>query len=292
VDVESYERAHHKITEIGVATLDTRDLVGVAPGKDGENWRSEVCARHFRIKEHRHLINHDFVQGCPDRFEFGESEFVSLSEAPAQVASCFRPPFGKRLEDTGAALEIVMKNLDLSEQRNLIFLGHDTLTDVQYLQQLGFDPLKVPNMLESQDSAAMYRVWRREPQTTKLGRILADFDIPGWHLHNAGNDAVYTVQAMLAICVREATIRGSPALETKRGEDKAKHISSLTEEAVQRANDEAEGWSETEDNGGSATRIVIKEKASSDVVCALWYLLYSLIWLCLVFASIACADSL
>lgn len=199
IDVESYERDHHKITEVGVATLDTRDLQGIAPGHNGKAWRETIQARHFRIKEYKHLVNSRYVTGHPDGFMFGESTFISLDEAVQQVAACFRAPFGAQGTSLG----------QIEEQRNIILLGHDTLSDVRYLHQLGYDPLKEENILEIMDTAAMYRVWRRDQQSTKLGNILCDFDIVGWKLHNAGNDAVYTLQAMLGICVREATIRGS-----------------------------------------------------------------------------------
>lgn len=195
VDVESYERAHHKITEIGMATLDTRDLVNTAPSSDGEAWRKLIKARHFRIKEHRHLINSEFVQGHPDGFEFGESTIVSLEEAPAQVAACFQPPFGVHASNTteDELIKISLRELDLNEKRNLVLLGHDTLSDIRYLQQLGYDPVKVENIIEALDTAKMYQAWRRDSQPTSLGRIMNDFDVAAWKLHNAGNDAVYTV---------------------------------------------------------------------------------------------------
>jgi hypothetical protein len=264
VDVESYERAHDKITEVGVATLDTRDLEGVAPGKDGESWRSKIRARHFRIEQYKHLINCDFVHGCPDRFDFGTSEFVRLEEAAARVGTCFKPPFCA-LPQEGAEDEFValMKNMDLGEQRNIIFLGHDTNSDVRYLTNLGFNPLDLPNLLEMQDTATMYRVWRREPQTTSLGKVLYDFDIPGFNLHNAGNDAVFTVQSMLAICVREATMRGTPQLETMHNENQVARLAALTEEAQQRAKEEEESWNgiDEKNDGGAPERNVVKDQA-------------------------------
>jgi hypothetical protein len=71
VDVEAWERNHKLITEIGIATLDTADIISLAPGKGGANWASVIRARHFRIKEHNHLKNYNFVDGCADRFQFG-----------------------------------------------------------------------------------------------------------------------------------------------------------------------------------------------------------------------------
>ena len=71
IDVEACERNNKLITEIGVATLDTDDLVDIAPGQGGGNWMKLIRARHFRINEYKHLINHEFVVGAPDKFEFG-----------------------------------------------------------------------------------------------------------------------------------------------------------------------------------------------------------------------------
>jgi hypothetical protein len=263
VDVESYERAHHKITEIGVATLDTCELVDLAPGPNGENWRSKIQAQHFRIQDHAHLVNSEFVSGCPDRFDFGQSSWVKLEDAPARVAACFKPPFAASPHhNSDSKLATKSDTTDSCEQRKLILLGHDTLSDVKYLQQLGFDPLTLPNLLEAQDNATMYRVWRREQQPTKLGNILYDFDIPGFNLHNAGNDAVFTVQAMLGICVREATIRGSPESKNIRGEQKAAKLAQAQADAKQQAEDLAAGWSDDEGDGGAPERIVIKETDS------------------------------
>lgn len=71
VDVEAWERDHNTITEIGVSTLDIRDLGIIAPGKGGEAWMKLIRARHFRIEEYKNYVNHEFVDGCADRFEFG-----------------------------------------------------------------------------------------------------------------------------------------------------------------------------------------------------------------------------
>ena len=71
VDVEAYERSSKIITEIGIATLDTHDIESLAPGEGGAEWMKKIRARHFRIKEHKHYKNTEFVTGCADRFEFG-----------------------------------------------------------------------------------------------------------------------------------------------------------------------------------------------------------------------------
>jgi hypothetical protein len=49
--------------------------------------------------------------------------------------------------------------------------------------------------------------------------------------------------------MREAQIRGSPELETMRNEDKAARLAAAQETALQRAKDEADGWSDNEAAG-------------------------------------------
>ena len=243
VDVEAWERDHQKITEVGIATLDTRVLVKIAPGVDGKDWRSKIRARHFRIKENAHLVNSEFVSGCPDRFYFGKSELISAKDAPSIVSACFHPPFSARpSEDSTDDVADLLENVDLNEQRNIIYLGHSTQGDTTYLQQLGFNPLELTNIVETLDSAKLYRVWHRDMQATKLGNILYDFDIPGFSLHNAGNDAVYTVQAMLAILVREASIRGSIELKEMRREQKEDRMELAAPVEKKRIQEELEGW--------------------------------------------------
>ncbi|KAL5390401.1 hypothetical protein DPSP01_001965 [Paraphaeosphaeria sporulosa] len=256
VDVEAYEKDHSKITEVGIATLDTRDIMRVAPGKDGKAWRKLIKARHFRVNEYAHLVNSDYVAGCPGSFFFGESEFIPLKDLPAAVAVCFTPPFCAK-HDGGS-------DVGDSDTRNLIFLGHDTLTDVKYLQAIGFDPLALPNLLEVQDSANLYRVWQRQEQITSLGRILEGLKIDGFGLHNAGNDAVYTVQSFLAICVREASIRNTPEVQQIWNDRKESKIAFEQEELRSDIEKDAKVWDDLEANsdGGDPVPIALKKPAT------------------------------
>ncbi|MCJ1475032.1 hypothetical protein MMC13_003692 [Lambiella insularis] len=204
LDVEAYERNHNQITEIGISTLDTADLIGIAPKSRGTQWMTKIRARHFRITENQHRVNKDFVIGCPDRFErsFGSSEFISVKEAPKVVASCFKPPFSAlRTKDTIGAEE------QSEGIRNLILVGHDTKTDVKYLRDLGYDVGNLSNLKDILDTAELYSALKREDQTASLGQVLLDLKLDGWNLHNAGNDAAYTMQAMIAIAIKALTLK-------------------------------------------------------------------------------------
>ncbi|OCK75742.1 hypothetical protein K432DRAFT_408757 [Lepidopterella palustris CBS 459.81] len=256
VDIEAYERSPRLITEVGISTLDVRDLISMAPGPNGSNWLAQIRTRHFRIREHSHLNNFEFVLGCADKFEFGTSEFISLCDAPAAIASCFKPPYSKPIPDLAGG----------DEKRNIILLGHDTNQDINYLQQLGYNPLNMSNLVEVLDTATMYRAWKRELNARSLGGILYEFDIPGWNLHNAGNDAHYTVQAMLAIVVCEACMRGEQASKM-HDKQKIEKMTEATKNAAQKVHEDAEGWSSAEegDDGGLPTKVKAEETKNPSV---------------------------
>lgn len=244
IDAEAYEKPPRMVTEVGVATLDTRDLQGHAPGEVGKEWHEHIRARHFRVNEYKDLVNHDYIQGCPGSFEFGDSEFVVKNNMASVIASCFRQPFSKKnSQDVGTDEE--------PEKRNIILVGHDLGQDINYCRELGFGVLNRGNILDTVDTVNLYRTYSKDPNARSLGSIIYDFDLSGWHLHNAGNDAVYTLHAMLAICVKAATDRGSEEAAKKMKEDLQKRTDVQVDNAIERVKDDLEGWdSPSGDDGG------------------------------------------
>ncbi|CAD0088249.1 unnamed protein product [Aureobasidium mustum] len=231
VDVESYERNHNIITEIGFATLDTRDSKGIPHGEAGKDWHKFIRARHFRINEYKHYVNSEFVRGCPDQFEFGESEFVDLKDVPSMVASCFKYPYSAR--NARDATE------DVQEKRNIIFLGHDTKQDVAYLHKLGYDPNNLANVT-FQDTVAMWRAITKEQSARGLAHIMYALELESWNTHNAGNDAVYTVQAMIGMCIKDLEKKaaneeddGGVSLLPEKKMDVEKEIKEITKKFVE-----------------------------------------------------------
>ncbi|KAF2091777.1 hypothetical protein K490DRAFT_33126 [Saccharata proteae CBS 121410] len=264
VDIEAYERAHNKITEIGFAILDVNDLKGIAPGDRGQNWFSKIRARHFRISEHSHLHNSEFVAGCADRFEFGKSEFISLMDVRATVASCFKKPFCGPKEDLVMAdAESGGVTLNASQKRNVVFVGHDANQDINYLQTLGYNPLNLSNLLEILDTALIHRSWKHDTNSRSLGQCLYDLDLVGWNLHNAGNDAVYTMQVLIAISVSQATTRGTWMEKQKRDEENQKQLNEAVMEAMVSTHEKQEGWGDTDDGDDGGDPVAVKKPATN-----------------------------
>lgn len=208
VDVEANEFLHKQITEVGVSTLDTAELVDLAPGANGCNWVSRIRTRHFRIEENTHIVNSRFMSGCPDQFQFGESEIVPLSDIVRVVEACFKPPYSSTVN---------LQQPAEAQQRNLIFVGHEGSMDIAYLRSLGCTSIFAPQTGDGQskntkleladmfidqlDTNVLYRSLTRDFNGTSLGRVLCSLGVNGWFLHNAGNDAHYTMQALIGLAL-------------------------------------------------------------------------------------------
>ena len=85
VDIEAWEKNNSKITEIGICSLDTRQLVGQRPGKDGRNWFSKLVSRHFRL-----VIQKSSLQA--HTFSFNSFMFSVLVADTLQNPAAFPSP--------------------------------------------------------------------------------------------------------------------------------------------------------------------------------------------------------
>jgi len=148
----------------------------VAPGQHGVKWRPVIRSRHFRIREYAHLRNTEYVEGDPAAFckEFGKSEFITLAEAPAAIATCFRPPYSA---PGLPILNNVDKSLSSDSKRTLVLVGHDITNDIRYLRSLGYDVTNLSD-LATIDTAILYRALMHEWNPKSLGGLMVEFDIP------------------------------------------------------------------------------------------------------------------
>lgn len=203
VDIEVHETNSRKVTEVGISTLDTADLVSRPLGEGGTDWKKQMRCRHFRVADYAYIVNKRFVTGCPDKFmpDFGTSEWISVNEIPEVVAACFRPPYSKpghytphptKLEDCprfGSKIQPLTSSEECAK-RNIILVGHDIRSDISYLRSIGYDVSNLSNVLEAVDTIDLWRAWKHEQQAPKLGNVLLELDLSGWHLHNAVSTAI------------------------------------------------------------------------------------------------------
>lgn len=186
-DLEMYERNPNVVTEVGIAILDTKDIKDMPPGENGENWFMSIKARHIRIQENMGYRNFQFVQGWPDRFNFGESELVPMAEVKNVL---------KQVLEAHAPMRP-----DSSKFGNVVIVGHDLKGDVEGLKKVGFNLYDIRNIREMVDTKDMFQHLMKMQDGRKLKSILDAFELHNAYLHNAGNDAVYAMQAMIAVAL-------------------------------------------------------------------------------------------
>lgn len=191
VDVEVNERCHTQVTEIGISTLDTRGLIGIAPGQQGEDWHSRIQSRHLRVQDYAYHVNRLYVRGCPGSFDFGTSEWVSSDDISTTVQNIFAHPTFFDGPDR--------------KPRPLVLVGHNLDADVQYLQLAKVEMVEessgASKIADHIDTASSFRLIRGELEPRSLGAVIYELGISGWNLHNAGNDARYTLQALVSMLV-------------------------------------------------------------------------------------------
>ena len=122
-------------------------------------------AFHFIIAENSHFVNSEYVPDNRDKFKFGTSERMSLKEAAAKFMQHIRDVYFL-VTHSGAHDEAYLASSGISLERKTMF---DTLTS----------------------GTAVFG----------LKRLLNDLAIPFDEdiLHNAGNDAYYTLKLFLAL---------------------------------------------------------------------------------------------
>ncbi|SPO00524.1 uncharacterized protein DNG_03272 [Cephalotrichum gorgonifer] len=219
IDVEVHETCHDIITEVGFAILDTEKTKTTAPGDIGRGWWALVESKHLRVKEYSFHCNHKYVDGCPDRFDFGTSDFVSNKDLLQSIDDIFL----EHATQTSSAGQII--------ERDIIFVGHDIGSDDRYLASIGCH-MDTKNVVLRADSKDLYQHLRSADQGRALISVLLDLGIDSKNLHNAGNDAVYTLRATIA-CAIEGMKEYTKQQETHCAEDVAGDVRYVQSEEVQ-----------------------------------------------------------
>ncbi|KAG0201883.1 HIR complex subunit [Mortierella sp. GBA30] len=163
VDIESYEFEHSKILEIGWSIWDS----GVHKFTD----------KHYAIQEYRHLKNGKYVADRRDRFLFGKTVWASLQDSIAAFQE---------------ALETASKR---NSEGLFVLIAHDMSSDEGYLRKMG---VEFPRGMIKFDTVEMNGARVGDSNIkTGLGKLLDEVDIENYCLHNAGNDAHYTLDLFL-----------------------------------------------------------------------------------------------
>ncbi|KAG7664387.1 uncharacterized protein J8A68_002060 [[Candida] subhashii] len=179
VDVEAWEFNTRIVTEIGIAIYDPREQqMAMMP---------TIQQIHIRIKENIDKINGKFVPNHANNFNGGVSYVMTKYEAASFIQS------------------LVDYYLHKPKPHNVpsYFVGHDVSGDIKWLNALG---VKLPTHFLRLDTAQLFR-FSRGKSGISLKNALNVVQIPHAFLHNAGNDAYYTLVLAMTLCDPQCRVR-------------------------------------------------------------------------------------
>lgn len=90
-----------------------------------------------------------------------------------------------------------------ANDRDLVLVGHDVSQDIKYLRDLGIDTQDI-SFIRDIDSQVIHKSWRQLRDGRGLEAVLSELCMQFKFLHNAGNDAVYTLRAVIGVAVEQA----------------------------------------------------------------------------------------
>ncbi|CCD25760.1 uncharacterized protein NDAI_0F04420 [Naumovozyma dairenensis CBS 421] len=205
-DIEAYENDNNVVTEIGISIYDPR-----------ENINSMVPLMrnfHLIISEALPLRNRNWICDFKDCYLLGESLVLSLSETVIFIQTL---------------INYYMKTSFANENDpeytwSRAFVGHNIKGDLDWLRKIG---VVIPSNDKLDFQLISLKAQAVVPSTTKgkilekkllildthtfysacygtngssLGKILRLFQLPHAYLHNAGNDAHYTLRVLMHMC--------------------------------------------------------------------------------------------
>lgn len=85
----------------------------------------------------------------------------------------------------------------------MVLVFHESSSDIKYLRYLSYYVEGARNVIDVADTREMHQFLVRSNDSASLASVLSYLDISPRFLHNAGNDAVYTLQAMVGLAVKK-----------------------------------------------------------------------------------------
>jgi DNA polymerase III alpha subunit (gram-positive type) len=121
----------------------------------------------------------------------------------------------------------------INKKRQIVFVAHDIRADIKYLSNVGFEVLALTGLVEQLDTKEIHQAWKESDQGKSLRHILNDLFIQSKHLHNAGNDAVFTLRALIGVAIEEIREREAKA----KGEEYKPALRDVQQEPVVESNE-------------------------------------------------------
>ncbi|KAK3380151.1 Polynucleotidyl transferase [Lasiosphaeria ovina] len=149
-------------SQVGFAILDTKELRQVPPEK-------LISTLNFATG------SSSYVAKASNKFLFGETITIQPSSMVQTIQS------------------------HIPQDRNVVLVGHGILNELQALQALGFEFKRPPSGIldTSRIANEVFQIW-----AGSLGDLLGVLGCPFNRLHVAGNDANFTLRALLLVAAK------------------------------------------------------------------------------------------
>lgn len=205
IDTEwEHRRLRDFVVEVGITVLDTRDIINVAPGKFGDDWFSKTKTYHYVASATKR--RKERIGGC----FFSKDVFGTYATIKRDIVSVLQqathPPSDGRPVGRGP--------------RKVVLVGHSVVADLQQLYRspgLALDLLSTDVFLTKPntvfDTFMLTVAARKQGANIRQRRLGWLVNWLGVHpryrrynavigCHNAGNDAAYTMMALLMYAIR------------------------------------------------------------------------------------------
>lgn len=180
LDFVRWEKNSELILEIGITTLDTAKIPA-AERTIYENWAGSATCQHILIQEYAMLVNKGWWRnkGCPEDFIFGHSTMRSLKDAAQIVLAAI-----------------------CRKDRPVVLVSQDSCTTMICLDRLieGFDSYERLNrpFAGTINVRGLCTYWCPPEDEPKISDLLRYLKLRSVYLQNAGNRALYVLDALLA----------------------------------------------------------------------------------------------
>ncbi|KAG9511691.1 hypothetical protein KCV07_g9989, partial [Aureobasidium melanogenum] len=174
LDLEWHETGKHELLEVGLS---------VAVELQYSKANPQISTYHLIVQEHYDIRNGTHVPDHKDDFNFGSSELIAYKNLRHRIREI--------LESFG------------SGSRKIVMIGHSIRHDLAMFEQIGMGDIIDHSAANVWDIAFAYQAQQGDVQITKLSKILDHYAIPHENLHNAANDAYYTLVACYQIAMTE-----------------------------------------------------------------------------------------
>lgn len=186
IDIEAYERQTNIVTEIGISIYDPR-----------ENYTSLIpkfrnyhlcCSESLNLKNGRYTPDHKY------NYLLGETIVMPLIQCAEFIQNLLNYYL------------IPQTPHDITWERAIV--GHDVIGDIKWLNKMnivipGYSDGQITSNIKILDTLKLFNSFYGH-KGSGLGKALRLYKIPHSFLHNAGNDAYYTLILLLKMCDIEA----------------------------------------------------------------------------------------